>query len=86
MWAEVRKWAKEQGFSVRKEKDNSINGATYYWSKIDDDSINGKSQSVSKLAIDLYNHITNNKWIDHQENFKEIESLTAFNKISYYGY
>jgi hypothetical protein len=64
-FTDIRKWAKQQGFSVRKEEDDSINGASYYWNK-HDDSINGISISVSKLARDVYNIISYNKWVDYQ--------------------
>lgn len=71
LWTEVRKWAKEQGFDIVKEKDDSQNGASYYWAKASDRQISGISLSVSKLARDIYNTITDNKWTEHQEKYKE---------------
>lgn len=70
LWSEIKKWAKEQGFQTVKEKDNSINGASYYWSKIDNPSASGVSISVSKLARDIFNCITDNKWVEHQQQYK----------------
>lgn len=67
-FTDIRKWAKEQGFIVRKQEDDSINGASYYWNK-NDDSISGVSISVSKLARDIYNIISDNKWLDHQNTY-----------------
>ena len=69
-FAEIKKWAKEQGYQTVKEKDDSINGASYYWSKIDDSSISGVSLSVSKLAIAIFNNLTEDKWVEHQEQYK----------------
>lgn len=71
LWTEIRKWAKSRGFDTVKEKDDSINGHSYYWMKSDDHSISGVSLSVSKLARDIYNAITENKWIDHQNEYIE---------------
>ena len=75
LWTEVRRWAKDRGFDTIKEKDDSINGHSYYWMKSDDHSVSGISPSVSKLARDIYNTITDNKWVDHQNEFKEKQEL-----------
>ena len=72
--SDIKKWAKEQGYTIVKKEDDSINGATYYWNMIDNVEINGQSQSVSKVAKDVYNHMTNNKWIEHQQNYTEKQS------------
>ena len=66
---EIKSWAKRFGYSIIKEKDDSINGASYYWAKNDDQSATGVSLSVSKVARDIYNHMTDNKWVDHQNNY-----------------
>ena len=50
LWSEVKRWAKNQGYDVVKEKDDSENGATYYWMKSDDHNISGVAPSVSKVA------------------------------------
>lgn len=69
---EVKSWAKSWGYSIIKEKDDSINGASYYWCKDDDSSITGVAQSVSKVATAIYNHMSNNKWVDHQNSYEGI--------------
>ena len=69
-FAEIKKWAKEQGYQTVKEKDESINGASYYWSKINDPSVSGVSLSVSKLATAIFNNLTDDKWVEHQEQYK----------------
>lgn len=84
LWSEVKKWAKTQGYEVTKQKDDSINGHSYYWTKIDDPQTTGVSLSVSKLARDLYNLITDNKWIEHQAEYKLNMEISKF-EISDYG-
>jgi hypothetical protein len=67
---EIKNWAKTWGYCIIKDKDNSINGASYYWAKNDDPTATGVSLSVSKVARDIYNHMTDNKWVDHQIKYK----------------
>ena len=59
----VRSWAKEIGYTVKKKDDQ------YYWEITNNNSINGISKSVSKLARDIFNHITDNKFVEHQTNY-----------------
>jgi hypothetical protein len=61
----IRSWAKSRGYSVKKE----IN--QYCWSLIDNNDICGVSKSVSKLARDIFNHITDNRFVEHQNKYKE---------------
>lgn len=76
---EIKKWAKSKGYDVVKEKDDSINGASYYWMKSSDHSHSGVALSVSKLATDIFNDMTDNKWVDYQkerQENKEIKRIT----------
>jgi hypothetical protein len=66
---EVKSWAKTWGYSIIKEKDDSVNGASYYWCKNDDPNVTGVALSVSKVATAIYNHLTENKWLEHQQNY-----------------
>lgn len=70
LWSEIKKWAKDQGYQIVKEKDDSVNGASYYWSKIQDPSVSGVSISVSKVATAIFNNLTDNKWTEHQQQYK----------------
>jgi hypothetical protein len=70
---EIKTWAKTWGYSIIKEKDGSENGASYYWAKNDDPTVTGVSPSVSKVARDIFNHMTDNKWVEHQQNYVESE-------------
>lgn len=67
---EIKSWAKTWGYSIIKEKDDSINGASYYWCKNDDPSVTGVALSVSKVATAIYNHMTENKWLEHQNQYE----------------
>jgi hypothetical protein len=66
---EIKTWAKNHGYNVSKNKDTN----EYTWSKLDSNDPNdgGIALSVSKLATQIYNHLTNNKWVEHQEEFKK---------------
>jgi hypothetical protein len=83
LWTEVRKWAKDRGFDTVKEKDDSINGHSYYWMKSDNHSVSGISPSVSKLARDIYNSITDNRWVEHQTKFQEQKETKKFTVTDY---
>lgn len=77
--SEIKRWAKDKGYTIVKEKDDSINGASYYWSKNDDPTITGVALSVSKVATAIFNHISDNKWVEHQteyQNNKEEKRIT----------
>lgn len=63
LWKEVKSWAKKHGYESSKNEDS------YSWSKISDSKVCGEAKSVSKLARAIYNDITDNKWVDHQDNY-----------------
>lgn len=69
LWKEIKTWAKNRGYGTIKDKDDG----KYYWSKLDSSDIadSGVAQSVSKLATAIYNHMTNNKWVEHQKQYQE---------------
>lgn len=64
---EIKSWAKTWGYSILKEKDDTVNGASYYWSKNNDPNVTGVELSVSKVARAIFNHLTENKWVEHQQ-------------------
>lgn len=76
LWKEVKSWAKLHGYETIKDKDDN----QYYWAKLDSNDVNasGVAKSVSKLARAIYNHITSNQWLEHQEQYQEnIETKKA---------
>ena len=74
---EVKSWAKTWGYSILKEKDDTINGASYYWSKNDDPNVTGVELSVSKVARAIFNHLTENKWVEHQQKYILLDESEA---------
>lgn len=56
-WKEIKLWATNHGYECKK-----VDGG-YSWSINDTTNI---SKSISKLARDIFNHMTNNKFIEHQ--------------------
>lgn len=74
-WSLVKSWAKGYGYtSFREKTQGQDNQYDYYWAKEDDPAITGLATSVSKLATQIYNHITDNKHIDYQKEYKQLLS------------
>jgi len=69
LWKETKTWAKNHGYDVIKDKDDG----KYYWAKLDssDPNASGVATSVSKLATAIFNHLTDNEWVYHQQKYKE---------------
>jgi hypothetical protein len=81
LWSEVKKWAKEKGYDTIKDKEDG----QYYWAKTNDDiEASGVAKSVSKLATAIFNHITQDKFVEYQLKFKEEKEYTKFT-LSNYG-
>ena len=73
LWSQIKSWAKSHGYETLKDKGDEESGdkVQYYWSKLEDPEHSGVAPSVSKLAKAIFNDITNNKWIDHQNEYQE---------------
>ena len=69
LWKEIRTWAKSKGYETIKDKEDG----QYYWGKLDSNNpeSSGVAKSVSKLATQIYNHMTNNQWVDYQKEYQE---------------
>lgn len=82
LWTEIRKWGKSLGYECVKDKTDG----KYYWALLDgnDTSASGVATSVSKLAKAIYNHYTNDKWLDHQKTYQMNKEEKKFS-ISDYG-
>ena len=65
LWKEIKSWAKDRGYEAKKSSEG------YSWSLINNPEIRGDSQSVSKLARDIFNNMTDDKFVEHQKNYKE---------------
>jgi hypothetical protein len=79
--SEIKKWAKEKGYEVIKDKEDGL----YYWAKLDAGSeASGVAKSVSKVATAIFNHLTEDKWVEHQTKFREEQADIKFT-VSDYG-
>ena len=81
LWKEIKTWAKTKGYETVKDKDDD----QYYWAKLDanDPNASGVAKSVSKLATAIFNHLTNNEFIEHQKQYKENLELKKVNISDY---
>lgn len=82
---EIKRWAKDWGYTIIKDKGDEENGdpVQYYWSKDDDPSVTGVAPSVSKVATAVYNHMTDNKWLEYQQQYKENMEIAKFSTTDY---
>jgi hypothetical protein len=84
LWTEVRSWCKKNGYTTFREKiKDSENRYDYYWAKEDDPSVTGLSTSVGKLATDIYNHMTDYKWLDYQKEYLEKQTEEKIHNNEY---
>lgn len=81
LWKEIKSWAKSRGYDVIKDKDDN----QYYWAKLDDNDpcASGVAGSVSKLATAVFNHITSNKWLEHQTEYIKNKEDAKFSVSNY---
>jgi hypothetical protein len=79
--SEIKKWAKAQGYTIIKDKgdEEKDEPVQYYWSKDNDINATGVAPSVSKVAKAIFNHITEYRWIDHQNAYEENKTYNYFN-------
>lgn len=66
-FTELKKWAKSYGYDILKTKGKE----ECLWSKIDEPEATGIGDSYSDTATQIYNHITNNRWVEYQEEYKK---------------
>lgn len=62
-WTEIKKWASNHGLSPKKKSKENV----YVWEE-------KEYQSLDCLVTALFNQISNNKWIEHQKNYKHENS------------
>lgn len=82
LWSNVKSWAKSKGYDTIKDIGDEEKGdkVQYYWTKIDNIATTGVSFSINRLARDIFNDITSNKWEEHQ---KEYQNKKEEIRISY---
>ena len=79
-WSLIKSWAKDKGYKVSREKSGiEGNPYNYKWIQSSIDIVGipvnglgeGTTNSLSKLAKDIYNHMTDNKFVEHQKQYQE---------------
>jgi hypothetical protein len=70
-WSFIKTWAKEQGYSVKRQKelDNKSNPYLYTYQKDGSLDVKGTINSLSKLATIIFNHISDHKYVEHQQKY-----------------
>ena len=82
LFKEIKTWGNKLGYKVVKENKDPVE---YSWTKLDSDDPNasGVTKSVSKLATAIFNHLTNDKFVEHQKVYKENLELKKANISDY---
>lgn len=71
-WTNIKRWAKDKGYKVDREKSgDEANPYNYDWILVEDSSRGGATNSLSKMAIAIYNDITDNKHVEHQKRYAQ---------------
>lgn len=71
-WSEIKKWAKTKGYNTSRKKAENTDEYTYVYNWNNEDrSAGGVATSTKDLATDIYNHLTNNKHLAHQLQYKQ---------------
>jgi len=70
-WSLIKSWAKDKGYKVdRKKSGDEINPYKYEWHRIDNIQIKGTINSLSRLAVSIYNDMTDNRFLEHQKQYQ----------------
>lgn len=70
IWKEVKSWATSHEYKVEREKvTDSPKSYNYYWERKSNASISGTANSTFNLAKCIYNDITEDKFVEHQNTY-----------------
>ena len=67
----LKSWAKEKGYDVLKEKGTEV----CIWTVKDDPAVTGMADTLRDTATQIYNHMTDNKWVEYQEEYKRTKEI-----------
>lgn len=73
MWKEVKTWASSHGYKVERTKiEGTKQSYDYFFQEKSNPNNTGREESVFNLAKTIYNKITDNRHVEHQENYEKI--------------
>lgn len=67
----LKQWATSHGYEVLKEKGTEV----CLWTVKEDPSVTGIADTLRDTATQIYNHITNDKWVDYQNEYKRNKEI-----------
>ena len=71
-WTNIKRWAKDKGYKDDREKSgDEANPYNYEWKFLVDPARHGTTNSLSKIAMNIYNDITDNKHVEHQKRYAQ---------------
>lgn len=71
MWKEVKTWASSHDYKVERTKiEGTKQSYDYFWEEKSNPNNKGRTDSVFNLAKTIYNRITDNRHVEHQENYE----------------
>lgn len=71
MWKEVKTWASSHDYKVERTKIEGLEKKyNYDWYEMSNPNNKGRADSVFNLAKQIYNSITDNIHIEHQQNYE----------------
>ena len=70
-FTELKRWARSHGYDVLKEKGTEV----CVWTAQNEPSVTGMADTLKDTATQIYNHITNNKWVEYQEEYKKNKEI-----------
>lgn len=69
IWKEIKTWATNKGYKVDR-KSIGVEEKKYIYSWAYND-VEGIAHSTNECAIVLYNHMTNNKFVEYQKEYEK---------------
>lgn len=65
-FTEANRWAKSIGYKISKKDE------TFFWVKLQDLKKCGNDKNLSLVVKQIYNDLTDNKFVDHQNKFSGV--------------
>ena len=71
MWKEVKTWASSHDYKVERVKiEGTKQSYDYFWEEKSNPNNKGRADSVFNLAKTIFNKITDNRHVEHQNNYE----------------